>query len=60
MKNSRKRFCGILVVRAKNEDAARAPGSADRSVKAGVNKTDVAEMRVAFVRVPRVKSGTEK
>lgn len=51
---------GILVVRAESEDAARALGSADPSVKAGVNKIDVAEMRVAFVPVPRVKSGTEK
>jgi len=51
---------GILVVRAESEDAARALGSGDPSVKAGVNKIDVAEMRIAFVPVLRVKSGTEK
>jgi len=51
---------GILVVRAESEDAARAIGSDDPSVKAGVNKIDVAEMRIAFVPVPRAKSGTEK
>jgi len=40
---------GILVVRADTEDAARALGAADPSVKAGINKVEVAEMRVAFV-----------
>jgi uncharacterized protein YciI len=39
---------GILVVRAASEDEARALGSADPSVKAGLIKIDVAEMRVAF------------
>ncbi len=42
---------GILVVRAASEDDARALGSADPSVKAGLNKIDVAEMRVAFIPV---------
>ena len=40
---------GILVVRAETEDAARALGAADPSVKSGINKIDVVEMRVAFV-----------
>jgi uncharacterized protein YciI len=44
---------GILVVRAQSEDDARALGSGDPSVKAGVNKIEVAEIRVAFVPVPR-------
>jgi uncharacterized protein len=44
---------GIIVVRAATEDDARALGSADPSVKARLNKIDVAEMRVAFVPVPR-------
>jgi uncharacterized protein YciI len=43
---------GILVVRAATEDSARALGSADPTVKAGVNKIEVAEIRVAFVPVP--------
>ncbi len=42
---------GILVVKAASEDEARALGSADPSVKAGLNKIDVAEIRVAFVPV---------
>lgn len=42
---------GILVVRAASEDEARALGSGDPSVKAGVNKIEVAEMRVVFVPV---------
>jgi uncharacterized protein len=42
---------GILVVRANSEDEARALGDADPSVKAGVNKIEVAEIRVAFVPV---------
>ena len=40
---------GILVVRATSEDIARALGDADPSVKAGMNKIEVAEMHVAFV-----------
>jgi uncharacterized protein YciI len=43
---------GILAVRAASEDEARALGNADPSVKAGVNRIEVAEMRVAFVPVP--------
>jgi len=42
---------GILVVRAASEDEARGLGEADPSVKAGVNKIEVAEIRVAFVPV---------
>jgi uncharacterized protein YciI len=42
---------GILVVRAVDEDGARALGEGDPSVKAGLIKIDVAEMRVAFVPV---------
>jgi len=44
---------GIIVLRAVSEDDARALGEADPSVKAGVNKIEVAEMRVAFVPVHR-------
>jgi uncharacterized protein len=42
---------GILVVKATSEDEARALGEADPSVKAGVNKIEVAEIKVAFVPV---------
>ena len=42
---------GVIVVRAASEDEARALGEADPSVRAGVNKIDVAEMRVVFVPV---------
>jgi uncharacterized protein YciI len=42
---------GILVVRAATEDEARALGSADPSVKAGMFKIEVAEMRVVFMPV---------
>jgi uncharacterized protein len=42
---------GILVVKANTENEARALGEADPSVKGGVNKIEVAEMRVAFVPV---------
>ena len=42
---------GILVVRAGDEDEARALAAGDPSVKAGLIKIDVAEMRVAFVPV---------
>jgi uncharacterized protein len=40
---------GMLVVYADTQDAARALGEADPSVKAGMNKIEVAEMHVAFV-----------
>jgi uncharacterized protein len=40
---------GILVVRANTEAEARTLGEADPSVKAGVNKIEIAEMHVAFV-----------
>lgn len=40
---------GILVVRTATEEEARALGNGDPSVKAGVNKIEVAEMRVVFV-----------
>jgi uncharacterized protein len=42
---------GVLVVRANTEEEAVALGEADPSVKAGVNKIEIAEMRVAFVPV---------
>jgi uncharacterized protein YciI len=42
---------GILVVRAATEDEARALGEGDPSVKAGMIKIDVAEMRVVFMPV---------
>ncbi len=42
---------GILVVKAATEDEARALGEGDPSVKAGINKIEVAEIRVAFVPV---------
>jgi uncharacterized protein YciI len=42
---------GIIVVRAVDEEGARALGDGDPSVKAGLIKIDVAEMRVAFVPV---------
>lgn len=42
---------GIIVVRATDEDGARALGDGDPSVKAGLIKIDVAEMKVAFVPV---------
>jgi uncharacterized protein len=40
---------GMLVVYADTLEEARALGEADPSVKAGVNKIEVAEMHVAFV-----------
>ena len=40
---------GVLVVEAASEDEARAIAAADPSVKAGVNRIEVAEMRVAFL-----------
>jgi uncharacterized protein YciI len=42
---------GIIVVRATTEDEARALAAGDPSVKAGLNKNDVAQMVVAFVPV---------
>jgi uncharacterized protein YciI len=42
---------GILVVRAASEDEARALGEGDPSVKGGLIKIEVAEMRVVFVPV---------
>ena len=42
---------GVIVVLATSEDEARALGSADPSVKAGLNKIEVAEMKIAFVPV---------
>jgi uncharacterized protein YciI len=41
----------ILVVRADTEGAAVTLAEADPSVKAGVNKIEIAEMRVSFVPV---------
>jgi uncharacterized protein YciI len=40
---------GVLVIEAASEDEARAIAAADPSVKAGVNRIEVAEMRVAFL-----------
>jgi len=42
---------GILVVRAATADEANALAAGDPSVKAGLNKNEVAEMKVAFVPV---------
>jgi len=42
---------GIIVVHAATADEARALGEADPSVKAGVSKLEVDEMRVAFTPV---------
>jgi uncharacterized protein len=42
---------GIIVVRAATEDEANALAAGDPSVKAGLNKNDVAQMVVAFVPV---------
>jgi len=39
---------GVLVLEAASEDEARAIASADPSVKSGMNRIEVAEMRVAF------------
>lgn len=39
---------GVLVVKAASEDEARALATADPSVKGGVNRIEIAEMRVAF------------
>jgi uncharacterized protein len=42
---------GIIVVRTATEDEANALAAGDPSVKAGLNKNDVAPMMVAFVPV---------
>jgi uncharacterized protein YciI len=42
---------GIIVVRAATEDEAKALAAGDPSVKAGLNKNDVAQMVVAFIPV---------
>ncbi|MGA2633410.1 MAG: YciI family protein [Terracidiphilus sp.] len=39
---------GVMAFKAANEDEARALVAADPSVKAGVNKFELAEMRVSF------------
>lgn len=39
---------GVLAVRAATEEEARNLGNGDPSVKAGINKIEVAEMRIAF------------
>jgi uncharacterized protein YciI len=39
---------GVLAIWAANETEARALASADPSVKTGVNRIEIAEMRVAF------------
>jgi uncharacterized protein YciI len=40
---------GVLAIRAATEDEARSLASADPSVKAGLNRIEVAEMRIAFL-----------
>jgi uncharacterized protein YciI len=40
---------GVLAIRAASEDEARALADGDPSVKAGVNRMEVAEMRLAFL-----------
>jgi uncharacterized protein YciI len=39
----------VLAIQAATEDEARAIASADPSVKGGVNRIEVAEMRIAFL-----------
>ena len=39
----------MLAIRATTEDEARALASGDPSVKAGLNRIEVAEMRIAFL-----------
>jgi uncharacterized protein YciI len=39
---------GVLAIWAANEDEAHALAAADPSVKAGVNRIEIAEMRVVF------------
>jgi uncharacterized protein YciI len=41
---------GVLAIEAASEDEARAIAAADPSVVAGVNRIEVAEMRVAFLK----------
>ena len=40
---------GILAIRAGSEDEARALANDDPSVKGGLNKIEVAEMKIAFL-----------
>jgi uncharacterized protein len=40
---------GVIAVRAATEEEAQALSDADPSVKAGMNKIEVAEMRIVFV-----------
>jgi uncharacterized protein YciI len=40
---------GVLAIRAATEEEARALASADPSVKAGLNRIEVAEMKIAFL-----------
>lgn len=40
---------GVLALRAATEDEARAIAAADPSVKAGMNRIEVAEMKIAFL-----------
>jgi len=40
---------GVLAIRAATEEEARALADGDPSVKAGVNRMEVAEMRIAFL-----------
>ena len=40
---------GVLAIRAATEEEARALASGDPSVKGGVNRSEVAEMRVTFL-----------
>ena len=40
---------GVLAIRASDEPEARAIAAADPSVKAGLNKIEVAEMNIAFL-----------
>jgi uncharacterized protein YciI len=44
---------GVLAVWAAGEEEARALADADPSVKAGLNRIEVAEMRIAFLQKPR-------
>jgi uncharacterized protein YciI len=41
---------GVLAIEADSEDEARAIAAADPSVVAGVNRIEVAEMRIAFLK----------
>ncbi len=46
---------GILAVRAASEDEARTLANNDPSVKGGLNKAEVAEMKIAFLPQPGTK-----